>query len=59
MTPINGRLSDIIGRKPMLFGGTISFLAFSALCGGAKNITWLIVCRALSGLGGGSIVSLT
>lgn len=58
MTPINGRVSDIVARRPMLFAAIGSFLAFSALCGGAKNITWLIVARAFAGLGGGSVVSL-
>ncbi|WVW83606.1 hypothetical protein I302_105627 [Kwoniella bestiolae CBS 10118] len=59
MNPINGRLTDIIGRKPSLYMAVIIMLVFSALCGAAKNATWLIVARAFAGLGGGSIVSLS
>lgn len=40
MTPINGRVTDIIGRKPMLYASIIIMLVFSAFCGAAKNIRW-------------------
>ena len=40
LTPVNGRVSDIIGRKPMLYAAIIVFTIFSALCGCAKNMTW-------------------
>jgi MFS family permease len=46
------------GRKPLLFGVIAIFLVFSALCGAAQNMTWLIVCRALQGIGGGGIIQL-
>ncbi|EIW71642.1 hypothetical protein TREMEDRAFT_67877 [Tremella mesenterica DSM 1558] len=59
MAPMNGRVSDIIGRKFMLYGAIIDFTLFSALCGAAKNMTWLIVARAFQGMGGGCIVGLT
>ncbi|KAL1408240.1 hypothetical protein Q8F55_005046 [Vanrija albida] len=59
LTPVNGRVSDIIGRKPMLYAAIVVFTVFSALCGAAQNITWLIVARAFQGLGGGSIIGLT
>ncbi|CAD6564136.1 MAG: hypothetical protein TREMPRED_003874 [Tremellales sp. Tagirdzhanova-0007] len=58
-TPINGRVSDIVGRKPMLYAAIVVFTIFSALCGAAKSMTWLIVARAFQGLGGGSIIGLT
>ncbi|WVQ95971.1 hypothetical protein IAU59_003070 [Kwoniella sp. CBS 9459] len=58
-TPINGRVSDIVGRKPMLYVAIIVFTVFSALCGAAKSSTWLIIARAFQGLGGGSIIGLT
>ncbi|WVQ75072.1 hypothetical protein IAR50_004681 [Cryptococcus sp. DSM 104548] len=58
-TPINGRVSDIIGRKPMLYAAILIFTVFSALCGAAKTSTWLIVARAFQGLGGGCIIGLT
>ncbi|KAL7418301.1 hypothetical protein Q5752_006757 [Cryptotrichosporon argae] len=59
MTPINGRLTDIIGRKPALYFAIIELMIFSGLSGAAKNTTWLIVTRALCGIGGGSIVGLS
>ncbi|WRT69577.1 uncharacterized protein IL334_006566 [Kwoniella shivajii] len=58
-TPINGRVSDIIGRKPMLYAAIVIFTIFSALCGAAKSSSWLIIARAFQGLGGGSIIGLT
>lgn len=58
LTPINGRVSDIVGRKPMLYVAIIVFTVFSAMCGAAKNIEWLIISRALQGLGGGTIMGL-
>jgi MFS family permease len=73
MTPLNGRVSDIVGRKPMVSVAIIVFCICSALCGAAKNMTWfvarsvyyippnarLIAARAFQGMGGGSIVALT
>ncbi|OWT39397.1 hypothetical protein C362_02992 [Cryptococcus neoformans Bt1] len=58
-TPFNGRVSDIIGRKPMLYAAIVIFTVFSALCGAAKSSSWLIIARAFQGLGGGSIIGLT
>ncbi|KAG6376367.1 MFS general substrate transporter [Boletus reticuloceps] len=47
-----------IGRKPILYGCIIIFLVGSALCGAAQSMTWLIVCRAVQGIGGGGIIQL-
>ncbi|KAF4304005.1 Major facilitator superfamily [Botryosphaeria dothidea] len=53
-----GRLSDIFGRKPILLV-CVGFLVLGdLLCGFAQTATWLYVCRALSGVGGGGISSL-
>ncbi|ORY34557.1 major facilitator superfamily domain-containing protein [Naematelia encephala] len=59
MSPINGRLTDIVGRKPALYASIMFLMVFSALCGSAKNIAWLIIARAFAGIGGGSIVGLS
>ncbi|KAF8586490.1 MFS general substrate transporter [Ramaria rubella] len=56
--PVYGKLSDIIGRKPILFSCMIIFLIGSALCGAAQTMTWLIVCRAVQGIGGGGILQM-
>ncbi|KAF8911966.1 MFS amino acid permease [Gymnopilus junonius] len=55
LSPLYGKLSDLIGRKPILYA---SILIGSALCGAAQNITWLIVSRAVQGIGGGGIIQL-
>ncbi|PWN54306.1 MFS general substrate transporter [Violaceomyces palustris] len=59
LIPLYGRLSDLTGRKPLLFGAIIVFLIGSALCGAAQNMTWLCVCRGVQGVGGGGIISLS
>lgn len=53
-----GRMSDIFGRKPILLLSMGMLIFGDILCGFAKNATWLYVCRALSGIGGGGITSL-
>jgi MFS family permease len=53
-----GRMSDIFGRKPILLGSVGMLIFGDILCGFAKNATWLYICRALSGIGGGGITSL-
>jgi hypothetical protein len=60
-TPIYGKLSDMFGRKPILVGGILLFLAGSLLCGFAGSMTSLIIFRVLQGLGAGAIypVSMT
>jgi MFS family permease len=35
------------------------FSGWSALCGAAQSMTWLIGARAMQGFGGGAIISLT
>ncbi|KAJ3895681.1 major facilitator superfamily domain-containing protein [Lentinula edodes] len=58
LSPLYGKLSDIIGRKPVLYGCILIFLIGSALCGAAQTMVWLIVCRAVQGIGGGGIIQL-
>ncbi|KAF8265936.1 MFS general substrate transporter [Lactarius quietus] len=57
-SPLHGKLSDLIGRKPVLYSSIFIFLLGSALCGAAKSLTWLIICRAVQGVGGGGIIQL-
>jgi len=44
--PLAGKLGDLFGRKPFLIGGMIGFVAASALCGVAQDMTQLIVFRS-------------
>ncbi|NYE60226.1 EmrB/QacA subfamily drug resistance transporter [Duganella sp. 1224] len=56
--PLYGKLSDQYGRKPLLYTAILTFLAGSALCGLAQNMTELIVFRAIQGLGAGGFMPL-
>ena len=47
-----GRLADMFGRRRMFFAGCGVFVGFSLLAAVAPNDIWLIVSRALMGLGG-------
>ena len=60
-TVIYGKLADVFGRKPVLIGGIVIFLAGSLLCGFANSMAALIAFRLLQGLGAGAIqpVSMT
>lgn len=56
--PLYGKLSDLLGRKPILFSSIFLFLIGSALCGAAQNMNWLIASRAVQGMGGGGITQM-
>jgi len=47
-----GRLADMFGRRNAFFLGAGIFAAMSAAGGAAPSETWLIVTRALMGIGG-------
>lgn len=55
--PICGRLSDIHGRKPILLGGVVVFVASSALAGAAWDMVALIVFRGIQGIGAGAVIA--
>src|SRR3989440_4102464 len=50
-TPLWGKLGDRHGRKRLLEISLALFLAASALCGTAQDITLLIVARMVQGAG--------
>jgi EmrB/QacA subfamily drug resistance transporter len=53
--PISGKLGDLFGRKPFLIAGMVGFVAASALCGVAQDMTQLILFRIVQGLFGGML----
>ncbi|MDQ1696829.1 MAG: hypothetical protein QOJ03_2182 [Frankiaceae bacterium] len=57
--PIYGRLSDLFGRKPVLFFGIGMFLGGSVLCGAAWSMLTLIIFRGILGIGAGAIIPMT
>ena len=59
VTPLYGKLGDLIGRKVVLQSAILLFLAGSALCGMSSSMLELILFRALQGLGGGGLMVTT
>ena len=57
-TPLWGKLGDRHGRKRLLELALVLFLAASALCGIAQDITVLIVARGIQGAGAGGLMTL-
>ena len=56
--PVYGKLSDLVGRKPLLVAGLLVFLAGSVLGGLATDMATLITARTVQGLGGGGLIIL-
>lgn len=67
--PIYGKLSDLYGRKSILVFGVVTFLIGSFACGLAGELghlpvlgggmTQLVVFRAVQGLGGGALMTVS
>lgn len=56
--PLYGRFSDIFGRRICFFVSTITFAAGCLGCGLASNIVLVNVMRALTGFGGGGLMTM-
>lgn len=56
--PAYGKFGDLIGRKGLLVIAILLFVAGSVVGGLAENMTWLIIGRAIQGLGGGGLIIL-
>src|SRR3982750_233773 len=54
-TPLGGTLGDPPGHKPLLQLALGGFLAGSALCGVAQDITQLVIFRLLQGVAAGGL----
>ena len=57
--PMSGGLAQTFGRRPAILLTIGLFALGSGICGGAKSMNMLIAGRAIQGLGGGGIQSLT
>ena len=58
-TPIYGKLSDLYGRRLLFISAIGIFLLGSIICGAALNMSMLIGGRAVQGLGGGGLITLS
>lgn len=56
--PLYGRFSDIFGRRTCFFTSTISFLLGCLGCAVAKDVIFLNLMRALTGIGGGGLMTM-
>ena len=59
VTPLYGKIGDLLGRKIVLQAAILLFLLGSALCGMSRSMLELILFRALQGLGGGGLMVTT
>ncbi len=57
--PVFAKLSDTIGRRPVMYAGIVLFLVGSVLCASAWSMGALIAFRAVQGLGAGAIMPTT
>ena len=57
-TPLWGKISDLLGRRPIFQSAIVVFLVGSIICALAPNIEVMIAGRAIQGLGGGGLMSL-
>jgi EmrB/QacA subfamily drug resistance transporter len=53
-----GRLSDMIGKKPLYAAGFVIFTLGSVLCGLAPTVYWLIGFRVLQAIGAAMLMAL-
>jgi EmrB/QacA subfamily drug resistance transporter len=58
MAPLFGKLSDIHGRRPVLYASVALFTVGSVLCAVAPSMILLIIARAIQGIGGGGTMSI-
>jgi EmrB/QacA subfamily drug resistance transporter len=58
VAPLYGKLGDLFGRRNTIYVCVAIFMAGSALCGLATSMTFLIISRAIQGMGGGGLFVL-
>ncbi|KAJ5354408.1 uncharacterized protein N7496_012841 [Penicillium cataractarum] len=56
--PLYGRFSDLLGRRACFFTATISFMIGCLGCALARDVIFLNIMRALTGIGGGGLMTM-
>lgn len=56
--PLYGCFSDIFGRRLSFFTATVTFMAGCVGCAVAGDVVWLNAMRALTGVGGGGLMTM-
>lgn len=59
LSPIFGVIADMYGRRLLLAGGLILFGISGTAMALATSFTWLLVCRAIQGIGFSAVIPLT
>jgi EmrB/QacA subfamily drug resistance transporter len=59
MMPIYGKVGDLIGRKGLLIGAIVIFMAGSVIGGLSTSMGMMILSRVVQGLGGGGLIILS
>jgi MFS family permease len=54
-----GRLGDVFGHRPVMLGGAVLFGLGSLASGLAQSGEWIIVARAVQGVGAAAVFSIT
>ena len=57
--PLYGYIGDRMGRRRALLGALVVFTGASVACAFAPDFGWLVALRALQGLGGGGLMTLS
>lgn len=58
MAPLYGKISDVYGRRPVIYAAILIFLLGSLVSALAPNMLVLVVGRAIQGAGGGGLFAL-
>lgn len=57
--PIYGKVGDQVGRRGLMLTAILLFVGGSIVGGLAGDMAWLIIARAVQGLGGGGLILLS